>query len=774
MTVACVALVTVCFHPDVAAQPGALRVEPFSLSQVHLLDGPFLSARQRVRDYLISLDTDRLLHNLRVTAGLPSSVKPYGGWEDPGSSLRGNFMGHYLSACARMFASTGDQELLAKVNTVIAELGRCQAQSQRGYLAGFPETFFDTLEGGKLGIPGGSVPYYSMHKLLSGLRDTHVHCDNQQALDIMVKLASWIHLRTERLSKETMAKILMVEFGGMNEALLNLYALTKNPEHLQIARRFSHEWLYEPLARGQDNLTALHGNTTAPKIVGAARHYEITGEQRYRDISEFFWQQIAQHRTFVTGGSTRDETWQEFPDRLSSELSGDNQEFCVTYNLMKLSRHLFSWNPNPKYAHYTENALANHALAVIDPRSAMMDPKLGLRTGEHKHYTEPHSDFGCCLGTSCETFAGAQENIYFRRGDELYVNLVLPSTLNWPEKGLTFTQVSSAPGALLVRYVLELRAPTRLTLKILIPPWVEPAARIQGANTGIRQTDLRAGHYATLDRTWPEGKTTLVVELPARLRAVPMPDDETVMAFAYGPVVLASRVPPPSKSTDATRFLKDPTLVASSDRLEDWIRPVPNRPLTFRITGQKSDYELVPLSKIVDAPYRVYWRVYQADRKPRRNYVEFEARWNERKERTIDVVKPGLEVLEVHRLGSSAHEMTMRNYIWGEREEQSFFFTRPGGGGFQVKMAIHEDQPMAVSCVFWGSDIGHLYDIVVEGTRIATQEVDRNQRHSFIDVEYKIPPELTAGKTKVTVELRDRADSLHAPVFECRIVRGKD
>ena len=752
-----------------AAEPP--RVASFSLEQVQLLDGPFLQARQRVRKYLRSLDVDRLLHNFRVTAGLPSRVKPYGGWEKPDSSLRGNFLGHYLSACARMVASTGDRDLNARVNTVVAELDRCQEKSQRGYLSGFPETFFDTLEGGRLGVPGGSVPYYSMHKTLAGLRDAHIYCNNQQAFVIMVRLAEWIRQRAARLNDEAMARILMVEFGGINEVLYDIHSITDDPAHLALARRFDHEWLYEPLARSHDNLTALHGNTTAPKIVGAARAHEVTGEQRYGDIARFFWQQIAEHRSFVTGGSTRQETFQDFPDRLCNDLDRDNQEYCVTYNLLKLGRHLFRWDPDPRYARYSERALTNHTLSVIHPRSAMVAAKAGLASGMRKGFTDPYNDFGCCLGTSCETFAGAQENIYFHSDNALYVNLFVPSKLDWPDKRLRLTQHADLPRESTVRLELELEAPAHLAVNLFIPRWATQGVTVRIKGEKARAVEVTAGNYLSLNRTWPQGQSTLELDLPSRLHVQRMPDDETFLAFLYGPVALATRWT--AAATEAkidTSFLKQPFLVTNSDTLEEWIHPVPGEPLTFRITGQDRDYQLVPFSSIVDDPYRVYWRVYREGGESYQSYIAFEARWAERAKRTVDGINPGREVIEVHQRGVSAHKMKMGGYIWGQREGHEFFYTRPGGGGFSATLKVPEDQPVALSCVFWGSALGHLYDIFVDGTKIASPAVEQGELHFFIDEEYEIPSELTRGKERVRIELRDRAESLHAPVFDCRIV----
>ncbi|MBI5397446.1 MAG: glycoside hydrolase family 127 protein, partial [Verrucomicrobia bacterium] len=288
---------------DPASSKGACKAQPFDLTAVKLLDGPFRDAMLRDKEYLLSLDADRLLHMSRVTAGLPSSAEPYGGWEAPKCEVRGHSMGHYLSACALMFASTGDQKLKAKADYIVAELAKCQeampAQGyNKGFLSAYPESFFDRVDACK----PVWAPYYTLHKILAGLLDVHDHCGNKQALDIVVKVADWLKLRIGKLSHEQQQNALKIEHGGINEAFANLYAVTGNPDHLKLARDFNHEFIFDPLARGEDKLNGLHANTQIPKIIGAAREYELTGEKKFGDVAKFFWERVALHRSYCIGG----------------------------------------------------------------------------------------------------------------------------------------------------------------------------------------------------------------------------------------------------------------------------------------------------------------------------------------------------------------------------------------------------------------------------------------------------------------------------------------
>ena len=268
------------------------KAQPFDLRNVRLLDGPLLDSMQHNRDFLRGLETDRLLHTFRLTAGLPSKAEPLGGWEKPDVELRGHFTGHFLSACALMSAGAGDQMLRDKGNLMVAELAKCQRANGNGYLSAFPTEFFDRLKAGQKVW----APWYTLHKIMAGLLDMYVLAGNQQALDVVSGMAGWTKRWTDALSDEQMARVLQVEFGGTNEVPYNLYAVTGVKDYFEAAHRFDQERVFGPLAEGRDELRGLHVNTQIPKIIGAARRYELTGDPRYRRIAEFFWTQVTRHR----------------------------------------------------------------------------------------------------------------------------------------------------------------------------------------------------------------------------------------------------------------------------------------------------------------------------------------------------------------------------------------------------------------------------------------------------------------------------------------------
>jgi hypothetical protein len=299
----------------------AWKARPFPLAQVRLRSGPLEDMQERNRVYLYMLPNDRLLHSFRLTAGKPSTAQPFGGWEAPDGELRGHFTGgHYLSACALMYASTGDEALRQKAEEVVMALAECQQKN--GYLGAYPENFYDRLKK----YEPVWAPFYTYHKILAGHLDMYLHCGSDVALRTAKRMADWAIKWIAPLSDEELAKVQLTEHGGMNEVLFNLYAVTGEKKYLDGGLRFEHKRFFDPLAAREDKLAGLHTNTNIPKVIGAARGYELTGDERYKTIAEFFWQTVVDRHAYATGAtSNNDEGWSE-PDTLGSHLAAGGQE----------------------------------------------------------------------------------------------------------------------------------------------------------------------------------------------------------------------------------------------------------------------------------------------------------------------------------------------------------------------------------------------------------------------------------------------------------------
>jgi uncharacterized protein len=596
-----------------AAAP--IRAYPFSLDQVRLLAGPFKEAMDRDLKYILSLDNDCLLHSFRLTAGLPTSATQYGGWEKADGELRGHTMGHYLSACAFMFASTGDKAVKAKADALIGELAKCQsALGPRGYLSAFPEEFFDRVEATRKVW----APYYTLHKILAGLVDWSVYGKNTQALAIAEKMAQWVKLRTDRSDDAHMERVLNhTEQGGMNEVLANIYSLTGKPEYLALARRFDEKHYTVPLSRHQDVLKGEHVNSFIPNVIGAAREYEMTGDPALRGMAGFFWRQVTGARSYVTGGTSNDEAWRQDPYVMASELGRDSHESCCTYNMLKLTRHLFSWEPRPDLADYYERALFNGILSTQNPADAMMTYYVPMMPGMYKTYMTPEDSFWCCTGSGMENHAKYGDSIYFRDADGLYVNLFIASELRWPEKGLTVRQETRFPEEQGTTLVLTAAKPVTMTLRLRVPGWTAAGGAVS-VNGKKLEAFAAPGSFLSIRRTWASGDKVRL-DLPMELRLESLPDDTKVAAVLYGPIVLAGSLGSQGMTKDNVYGKYGPTgdpvavpkLHVPSGDPRTWLKPVAGSPLTFRTegVGRPADVTLRPFYKIFDERYAIYWTV---------------------------------------------------------------------------------------------------------------------------------------------------------------------
>ena len=596
-----------------------LKARPFDLHHVRLRPGIQLTGLEANRRFMMGLEPDRLLHMFRVTAGIPSSAEPLGGWEAPDNELRGHFTGHYLSACALMWAQTGDADVKARGTMMVAELAKCQAKNGYGYLSAFPTELFDRLKAGQRVW----APFYTYHKIMAGLVDNWTLANNSQALDMVRGMASWVRDYATGVPDDQWQRMLNVEYGGMNDVLYQLATVTEDAQWAELAHRFDHEKIFGPLAVGRDELNKVHANTNIPKVIGAARRYERTGEDRSRAIATFFWEDITGKRSYATGGTSNDEEWQGEPGQLAKAIGPYSQETCVTYNMLKLTRELFGWSPDARYADFYERAYFNGILPTQHPADGEKAYYTPLAAGYWKLFGAPNAGFWCCHGTGVENFSKLADSVYFHDDDGVWVNLFVPSEVSWKEKGVRLVQDTRFPESDTTALTVRVAKPTRMALRVRVPYWSGEGgwAKLNG-----RQLDAFAGpgSYLVLDRTWRDGDR-LEVRLPMELHAHPMPDDSSMRAVMYGPLVLVGRMgtegittenrrAEPTKPRTVPEFKNPsppaaPQIRASSDEVASWVAPVAGKPLEFQTKGQASSMTLVPLYRLFDERYVVYWNV---------------------------------------------------------------------------------------------------------------------------------------------------------------------
>ncbi len=589
-------------------QPIVPKLAPFKMTEVRLLPGPFEDAQSANSNWIHSLPADRLVYGFRINAGLPSQAQPLGGWEKPDCELRGHFVGHYLSACALLHSSTGDKEVLARGNEIVAQLAVCQSRLNGGYLSAFPLELFDRLNARK----PVWAPFYTVHKIMAGMLDMYQLTGNRQALEVLTGMAAWTNTWTANIPEPHMQMILDTEYGGMNEVLYNLAAVTGEDRFAVVGDRFTKKRFFNPLALHCDQLRGLHANTHIPQVIGAARRYEISGDERFADVADYFWSEVTQSRAYTTGGTSNNEGWLVQPNRLAAELSlgADTTECCCAYNMLKLTRHLYTWNADPRYFDYYERVLYNHRLGTIDPQTGTTQYYLGIVPGSWRTYGTPLASFWCCNGTGVEEYSKLNNSIYFHSAAGVYVNLFIPSELHWQEKGIHLRQETTFPEEPATRLTFQLDQPASFSLHLRVPAWVAsyPAVKINGQNSEI---SAAPGSYLVLDRVWKSGDI-VEMSLPMELRVETMPDDRSLAAVCYGPLVLAGQVgelPDSVLGLMGPNFKKYPApalpgLRVAADSPSKTIQAA-GQPLAFQTSGIR----LAPFYRLSGQRYSIYWRI---------------------------------------------------------------------------------------------------------------------------------------------------------------------
>lgn len=592
------------------------RLEAFPRSAVRLAPGIFKEQEEINARYLDSLTVDRLLHSFRLTAGITSSATPYKGWEEPKCELRGHFAGgHVLSAVALAWAGAGNGVLKSRGDELVAGLGACQKKTGTGYLSAFPTEEFERLVAGK----PVWAPFYTYHKIMAGLLDMYVLTGNADALQAAEGMARWVGEYFMGISAEQRQRMLRTEFGGMNEALANLAAITKKERYLDAARLFEQPGFLDPLAERRDELKGLHANTHVPKIIGAARMYEVTGDRRYRQIAEYFLEEVLAARNYAIGNTSLDEHWKTAAGQLEGTLGWTNAECCVAYNLMKLERLVFGWSGDARWMDEYERALFNCRLGTQNGEG-LKQYFFPLAAGYWRAYGSAEESFWCCTGTGVEEFAKFGDSIYFRRGSDVWVNQFIASTLEWKEEGLVVRQVTDFPREQGTTLKVESAHAALRTIHVRIPGWTKDAeVRINGR---ALEAVADPGSYLALKRVWQNGDT-VAVKLPMELREEPLPGDAAVSAVLYGPMVLAANLGAGpadgplkvihSGDTAPKDLPKADALpraaAAVSGAAAQWVQAEAGAELRFTAAGESAKYELMPLYQIRDERYSIYWQM---------------------------------------------------------------------------------------------------------------------------------------------------------------------
>lgn len=776
------------FAPAIAAPPQATLMP---LQSVRITGGPFAAAMESNRRYLLALDPERLLAPFRREAGLPSQAEPYGNWENSG--LDGHTAGHYLSALATMIASgadTSDGALAKRLDHMLDAFEQCQQATPSGYLSGVPgsRTLWEQITRGQIeahgfGVNGKWVPWYNVHKTFAGLRDAWQIAKRPKAKSLLIRLGDWCLGVIAHLSDEPMQQMLRSEFGGMNEVLADIHAITGDPRYLAAAMKFHHRDVLDPLLRGEDRLTGLHANTQIPKIIGIQRIGMLdTAHADLQRGAQFFWETVTRTRSVAFGGNSVAEHFNAPQDFRRMLEHREGPETCNTYNLLRLTGMLFESKPDSRYADYYERALYNHILSSIHPTQPGYVYFTPIRPQHYRVYSEPEQCFWCCVGSGMENPGRYGEFIYASTSDGFMVNLFLPSTLD-AGNGIQLIQETSFPFKETSQIHLKLARKQPFTLHLRKPSWLAGDTWHVKVNDRDFSAKPEKNGYFALRRDWQDGDQ-ITINLPMQTSIERLPDGSAWAAILHGPILLASPAGRESLAglrADGSRMGhvahgpvvpldQVPVLLGSQHSLPAQVKPDPDHgPLHFQLAttavspAPEQGLPLMPFFALHDQRYQIYWELSTPEHLAavREQRAQTAREQSERESATLDVVTAGEQQPEVeHTLAGEGMETGVHDQRrW--RHGKWFEYTLDPKGSTHVEVEV----------TYWGGDSGRAFDILANGEQIAQQSLDGSQPGSFMRKRYPIPSHLLSGNRRVSIRFV-ATKWLAGGVYEVRLMKA--
>lgn len=744
-----------------AVTKDGVTAAPFPLSQVRLKPSIFLTSIEANQRYLLSLSADRLLHNFRAGAGLEPKGEVYGGWEARG--IAGHSLGHYLSGVSLMYAQTGKAEFRDRATYVLNELKAVQAKNGDGYAGGTTigrggkevdgKVVYEELRKGDIrtsgfDLNGGWVPLYTYHKVFAGALDAHQYAGLQDGLTVATGLGDYLGTILEGLSDAQVQEILRAEHGGLTESYAELYARTKTPRWLTLAQRLRHRAIVDPLAAGRDELAGKHANTQIPKIVGSARLYELAKDPADRHTAQFFWQTVTRDHSYVIGGNSDHEHFGA-PRQLATRLDQQTCEACNSYNMLRLTRHLYGWSGDAALFDFYERAHLNHIMSQQDPETGMFTYFTALMSGASRVHSDPTNDFWCCVGSGMESHSKHGESIYWKRGDGVAVNLYYASTLDAPEAKLDIDTAFPLSDQVVITVK---KAPKTLALRV--PGWcAAPVLKLNGKAAGVRN-----GSYLLLAGLKTGDRLELSLPMPVRVET--MPDDAKLIAFLSGPLVLAGDLGP----SDAAWEGVDPALV-SDMAAPELVAAGGLHQYRLGDQGKPGDLSLKPFFLQHRNRTAVYFRRFGAA-----EWATEEPVWRQAAKdradmaaRTVDLIRLGEQQPETdHAFAGTPNTATITHIAERGRLIQK---------GYIEFDLMTVEGPLVLQVAYAGRDRKKSFRLLVDGQVLATETLPGEPTVARNIIAYPLPESLTKGKAKVRVRLEADRDQW-ANVYEARILKA--
>lgn len=765
----------------------AQKVTAFKAQEVKLLPSIFKNAEQTDLRYMLALDADKLLAPYLREAGLPAKTTSYTNWENTG--LDGHIGGHYLTALSVMYASTSNSKVGDRLNYMLTELKRCQDKNGNGYIGGVPgsNALWQDIANGKIQVGTFDlnkkwVPLYNIHKTIAGLKDAYVYTKNPLAKQMLVDYGNWFVWLTSKLSDEQIQRLLISEYGGLNEVFADLYQITSDKKYLKLAYQFSDLKILNPLAKQEDKLSGLHANTQIPKVIGFKRIATVGNDKAYNTASNFFWETVINNRTVALGGNSVREHFNPTNDFSTMITSVEGPETCNSYNMLKLTKLLYEDEGLSSYIDYYERTLYNHILSSQHPTKGGFVYFTPMRPGHYRVYSQPQTSFWCCVGSGLENHAKYNELIYAHSDEELFVNLFIPSAVNWEEKGFSLVQNTSFPETETTLLTIQNAGKGSVALQIRYPNWVKLNELKVKVNGKTEKITAKPGSYVKLQRVWKKGDQIEIV-LPMHIKAEPMPGKSPYVALLNGPILLAAK----TDSTNLTGLFADdsrmghiaggtqyplqdmPLFVSNQTDYATQVYPVKGKSQTFKASNliypaTKKNLELIPFYKLHDSRYIVYWQTVNES-----GLVAMKAQLaKEEVEKakllalTIDMVYPGEQQPE------SDHFIEMENSQNGTHRDRHW---RTAKGWFSYQLANPKKESAVLRLTYFGRDANRNFRVLINDKEIAKVSLDGKMGDKFYEVDYQIPTEITNKTNKLKVKFIAENGSETAGIYELRLMR---
>ena len=779
------------------------QVSYFSLQDVKLLSSPFLQAQQTDLHYILALDPDRLSAPFLREAGLTSKAPSYTNWENTG--LDGHIGGHYLSALSMMYAATGDTAIYHRLNYMLNELHRAQQAVGTGFIGGTPgslqlwkEIKAGDIRAGGFSLNGKWVPLYNIHKTYAGLRDAYLYAHSDLARQMLIDLTDWMIDITSGLSDNQMQDMLRSEHGGLNETFADVAEITGDKKYLELARRFSHKVILDPLIKDEDRLNGMHANTQIPKVIGYKRVAEVSKDDKdwnhaaeWDHAARFFWNTVVNHRSVCIGGNSVREHFHP-SDNFTSMLNDvQGPETCNTYNMLRLTKMLYqnsgdvdnSNKPDPRYVDYYERALYNHILSSQEPDKGGFVYFTPMRPGHYRVYSQPETSMWCCVGSGLENHTKYGEFIYAHRQDTLYVNLFIPSQLNWKEQGVTLTQETLFPDDGKVTLRIDKASKKKLTLMIRIPGWAgsskDYAITINGQK---KKYAIRPGvsTYLPIHRKWKKGDV-ITFNLPMEVSLEQIPDKKDYYAFLYGPIVLAASTGTEHLDgiyADDSRgghiahgkqipLQEVPMLIGNPVSIRTSLHKLNGNKLAFSYDGNiypaqmGKPLELVPFFRLHNSRYAVYFRQTSEEqfKAIQEEMATAERKATELANQTVDLIFPGEQQPE------SDHGIQYEESETGTHKDRHF---RRAKKWFSYNLKVKKEASQLMLTI--RKEDRNKTMILLNNERLTlTPTISKADKDGFITLNYLLPQKLKAGSCEIL--LKPDGTEWTSAIYEVRLLK---